>query len=159
MTHNEFAGYAQFSIMRKTTSNGLCAERNLNHMPSEGWQDRLYFEMKYYKKWQKSIWLQTSTTVPHRDKMQKRAMQDVAMLQKQWVCPLRESHLRFVCSTWSLSGEMNQKYHKLLDFDAFIQQHNLHVQHDRLILSDRKNIISNGWTNCQVIVCGLVILC
>lgn len=49
MTHNEFAGYAQFSIMRKTTSNGLCAERNLNHTPAEGSQDRLYFEMKYYK--------------------------------------------------------------------------------------------------------------
>lgn len=27
MTHNEFAGYAQFSIMQKTTSNGLQVER------------------------------------------------------------------------------------------------------------------------------------
>ncbi len=39
MTHNEFAGYAQFSIMQKTTSNGLWAEKDLRHTSTEAQQN------------------------------------------------------------------------------------------------------------------------
>lgn len=141
MTHNEFAGYAQFSIMQKTTSNGLCAERNLNHTSAEGSQDRLYFEMKYYK------------NDKNQSGYKRLPLFDIGIKCKRELCKMLQCYRNSECVlweklTWGLSaahevrlGKWTKNITSSLQFDAFIQKHNLHVQHNRLILSDRKHVI------------------